>query len=76
MTVVSKKLYINQLDKIVNKYSNTYQRTIKIKPTDAKPNTYSECGVEHNEKNRNFKIGDHVRIEKYKNISAKSHSPN
>ena len=45
MTVVSKKLYINQLDKIVNKYSNTYQRTIKIKLADAKPNTYSEDGV-------------------------------
>ena len=34
MTSISKKLYIDKLDDIPNKYNNTYQRTIKIKPAD------------------------------------------
>ena len=40
MTSVSKKVYINKLDDIVNEYNNTYKRTIKIKPVGDKDNTY------------------------------------
>ena len=34
MTSVSKTVYIDDLDDIVNKYNNTYHRTIKMKPVD------------------------------------------
>ena len=40
MTSISKNVYIDKLDDIVNKYNNTYHSTIKIKPVDVKPNTY------------------------------------
>ena len=41
MTSVSKNVYIDKLDNIVNKYNNTYHITIKIKPADVKSsNTY------------------------------------
>ena len=36
MTLISKNIYINQLDDIVNKYNNTYHRTIKMKPVVVK----------------------------------------
>ena len=40
MTAVSKNVYINKLDDIVNEYNNTYHRTIKMKPSEVKDNTY------------------------------------
>ena len=40
MTSVSKHVYIDKLDDIVNKYTNTYHSTIKVKPADAESNTY------------------------------------
>ena len=40
MTSISKNVYIDKLDDIVNEYSNTYHRTIKMKPIDVKDNTY------------------------------------
>ena len=40
MTSISKNVYIDKLDDIVNEYNNTYHRTIKIKPVDVKDNTY------------------------------------
>ena len=39
MTLISKNVYIDELDDIVNKYNNTYHSTIKTKPTDVKSNT-------------------------------------
>ena len=36
MTSVSKKLYFNKLDHIINKYDNTCHSTIKMKPVDEK----------------------------------------
>ena len=53
-----------------------YHQNIKIKPIDFKPDCYTECSVESNEKTPNFKVGDHVRLSKYKNIFAKGHVPN
>ena len=41
MTSVSKNVYIDKLDDIVNKYNNTYHKTINIKPVDVKSSTYS-----------------------------------
>ena len=76
MTSVSKKVYINKLDDIVGEYNNTYHRTIKMKPVDAKDNTYIDFKKEVNDKDPKFKIGDHVRISRYKIIFAKGYAPN
>ena len=56
---------------IVNKYSNTNIRTIKIRPVDVKDNRYIDITKEVNDKDSKFKVGDHLRISKYKNIFAK-----
>ena len=39
-TSVSKNVHIDKLDDIVNEYSNTYHRIIKIKPVNVKDNRY------------------------------------
>ena len=69
-------MYIDKLDEIVNKYNNTYHRTIKMKPIDVKDNTYINIGKEVNDKDHKFEVGDHVRISKYKNIFANGYTPN
>ena len=76
MTAVSKNVYIDKLDDIVNEYNNTYHRTIKMKPIEVKDNTYIDSIKEVNDKDPKFKVGDHVRISKYKNIFAKGYTPN
>ena len=72
MTSISKNVYIDKLDDIVNKYNNTYHSTIKMKPVDVKSNTYIDSSKEINDKDPKFKIGDIVRISKYKNILQKA----
>ena len=47
-----------------------------MKPTDVKNNTYIIIDKELNDKDRKFKVGDHVRISKYKNIFAKGYISN
>ena len=47
-----------------------------MKPIDAKNNTYINIGKEVNDKDPIFKVGDHVRISKYKNIFAKGYTQN
>ena len=76
MTSMSKNVYINKLDDIVNEYNNTYHRTIEMKPVDVKDNTYIDFEKEVNNKDPKFKVGDHVRISKYKNIFTKGYMPN
>ena len=73
---MSKTVYIDKLDNIVDEYNNTYQTTIKMEPIDVKDNTYNNAGKEINNKDPKFKVGDHVRISKYKNIFAKGYLPN
>ena len=75
MTATGKNKYYDVLDDIINKYSNTKHSTIKMKPIDVKNNkrVYPD---EHNEKNSRFKVGDRVRISKFKNIFAKGYTPN
>ena len=75
-TLASKNLYINKLDDIVCEYNNTYHRTIKMKPVDVKDNTYIDFKKEVEDKDPKFKVGDHVRVSKYKNIFAKGYTPN
>ena len=75
ITAISKNIYINKLDDIVNEYNNTY-RTIKMKPVDVKDNTNIDFKKEVNDKDPKFKIDDHLRISKYKNIFGKGYMPN
>ena len=76
MTSVSKNVYIDMLDDVVNEYNNTYHRKIKMKPIGAKDYMYINFGKESNNKDPNFKIGDHVKMSKYKNVFAKGYTPN
>ena len=76
MTSISKNVYIDKLNDIVNEYNNTYHTTIKMKPIDVKDNTYINIDKEVNNKVPKFKVGDRVRISKYKNIFAKGYTPN
>ena len=62
MTAISKNVYIDELDDIVNEYNNTYHRTIKMKPVDVKDNTYIDFGKDFNDKDPKFEVGDYVRI--------------
>ena len=73
MTSISKNAYIDTLDDIVNKYNNS---KIKMKPVDIKLNTYVYFNKENNKKAPKFKVGDNVKISKYKNIFAKVYIPN
>ena len=75
MTSISKNLYIDKSDDIVKKYNNKYHKTIKMIPVDVKSNTSFDCNEENNNKDLKFKVGDHVRIYKYKSIFAKGHAP-
>ena len=81
MTSISKNVYIDRLDDIVNEYNNTNHRTIKMKPIDVKDNTYIDSielhsGKEVNNKDPKFKVGNYVRISKYKKIFAKRYMSN
>ena len=62
------------MDDIVNEYNNTYQRTIKMKAIDVKDNKYINSIKEVNDKDPKFRVGDHVRRSKYKNIFAEGYT--
>ena len=76
MRSISKNVYIDKMDDTVNEYNNTYRRIIKMKPVDVKGNTYIDFKKDVNDKDSKFKVGIHVRISKYKNISYKGYTPN
>ena len=73
---MSKNVYIDKLDDIASEYNNTYHRTIKIRSVDVKNNTYVDSKKEVNDKDPKFKVGEHVRISKYKNSFAKGYTAN
>ena len=73
---ISKNVYYDMLNDIVDKYNNTVHKSIKMKPIDVKDNTYLDSKKEVNNKDPKFKVGDHVRISKYKNNFAKGYTPN
>ena len=75
LTSISKNVYIDKLDNIVNKYNNAYHRAIKFKPADAKLNPYINSSKEINDDDPKLKIDDIVRISKYKSIFAKGYVP-
>ena len=76
ITLISKNMYINKLDDLVNKCNNIYHSTIKMKLVNVKSRTYIDFDKNYNKEDPKFKVGDHVRIQKYKNIFAKSGFPN
>ena len=73
---ISKNVYTNKLDDIVNKYNNTYHSTIKMKPVDVKSNAYIDSSKEINNKDPKLNIDIFLRISKYKNNFAKGYTPN
>ena len=75
MTAVSKNVYFDVLDNI-NKHSNTLHRTIKMKPIESTSDCYAEYNEDSNETKPKFKVGDYVRISKYKNIFTKGYTQN
>ena len=70
MTAVSKNVYFDVLENIVDKGNNAGHRTIKIKSIDVTSDSYAECNKNSNVTKPKFKVGDHVRISKYKSIFA------
>ena len=68
MTAVSKNVYFDVLDDIVNKYNNTVHRSIKMKPIEDITDSYAEYNEDSSETEPKFKVGDHIQISKYKNI--------
>ena len=75
MTVVSKNVYIDKLNDIVNECNNTYHRIIKMKPVDVKYDVCIDSSKDITDKDPKFKIGDHVRISKHKKVFAKGYTP-
>ena len=76
MTSMLRNVYIAKLDDIVNKYNNTYHRTIKMKPVDVKWSMYVDFNKESDKECPVFKVGDNVRITKYKILFPKGYVPN
>ena len=71
MSAISKNVYFDVLDDIVNKYNSTVHKTMKMKPIDVTDYSYAEYNEDFNEKDPKFKVGDRVKISKYRNIFAK-----
>ena len=77
MTAISKNIYFDVLDDIVDKYNNTVLKTIKMKAIEVTDDYHAEYNEDpSNKKSPKFKVGDNVRISKYKIIFAKRHTPN
>ena len=75
VTAVSKDIYFDVLDDIVNKCNDTVHRTIKMKPIDVTSDSYTEYNKDSYKKDPKFKVGDHDRVSKYKNIFTKGYIP-
>ena len=74
MTATGTNVYYDVLDDAVSEY-NTNHSTTNMKPIDVKNNKRVYID-EHNKKDSRFKVGDRVRISKFKNIFAKGYTPN
>ena len=71
MTAISKNVYFDVLDDIVDKYNKTVHKTIKMKPIDVTGDSYAEYNENSNKKDPKFKVGDNSRISKYKSKLVK-----
>ena len=75
MTATGKNVYYDVLDDVFSEYNNTKHNNIKMKPKDVGDNKRVYID-EHNQKDSRFKVGDRVRISKFKNMFAKGCAPN
>ena len=77
MTAISKNIYFDVLDDIVDKCNNTVHKTIKMKLIEVMGDYYAEYNEDQpNKKDPKFKVGDNVRISKNENIFAEGYTPN
>ena len=76
MAVDSKNVCFDVLNYIVDKYNNTYHRSIEMQPIDGKSDSHIEYNVGSNEKGPKFQVSDHVKISKNKNIFPKGYAYN
>ena len=65
MASISKNVYIDKFDEIVNEYYNAYHSPFEMKPADVKSNTYINSSKEINDNDHKFKVCDHVKISKF-----------
>ena len=76
MTYIGKNIYFDVLDHIVRKYNKTVHSSIKMKQKNVNNDCFVVYVEESNKKDSKFKVGEHVRISKYKNIFAKGYTTN
>ena len=76
MISVSKNMNVDKLDDIVNKYNHVYLSTTKMNLAEENSSTYTDSGIENNDKDHKFKAADHKGMAKYNNIFAKFYFPN
>ena len=69
MTAIQQNICFDVLDDIVNEYN-------KMKPIDVTDYSSAEYNQDFNKRDPKFKVGDRVRISKYKNIFARGYTPN
>ena len=62
MPAVSKNVYFDVLDNIVNKYNKAVQKSIKMRPLEVTSDSYAEYNEHSNEKDPKCKVGDHAKI--------------
>ena len=65
VTAIQQNIYFDVWDDIVDKYTNTVHRTIRIKPIEATDGSYAEYNEIPNKKDPKFKVHDNVRISRY-----------
>lgn len=77
--------WVHILQSLIDEYNSTVHRTIKMKPNDVKYsdehillNTAYRMNVQpkHSITKTKFKLGDFVRISKYKHVFSKGYTPN
>ena len=76
MSLISKNVYIDKLDDLVNIYNNTCHSATKMKLVELKSDTCIDSSNKNNDEDCKFKIRYFVGISKYKNIFAKGYTPN
>ena len=76
MISISKNMYIDKLDDLVNEYNNTYSNTFKIEPANVKSSAHIDSDAKNNDKHPKLEVNYHVRKSKYKNVFSKDYNPN
>ena len=71
MTSISKNVCIDKSDDVIDKYNNTYHRTITMKPVGNKSDNFFQYNVNSSDGGLKFKVGGNIRKSKYKNSFAK-----